>query len=326
MDAPTGYQRPMTTRDMRDDDANGLLVEAADWVVCLTSGAATDDDAARLAAWRARSPAHEAAFREVAGVRSYAVVAKHNKKPPMVSRRAVLAGGTTAALAVMTVGIARPPLGLWPSFAELTADHRTAIGERYALTPVSGVKVEMNSRTALSLIGGGTEGSQGISLVTGEAFVTAEPLAAAFRVEAGAVNASTRGAQFNVQRLDGGVRVACVSGSVECNGGDRPIWLRSNEQVFVASNGATRRSVVDGEKVTAWRRGLLIFEGAPLSQVVDQINLYRSGKIVLANTALGGLEVNAIFHTSRIEEAVPQIEQLLNLHARHLAGGVVVMS
>lgn len=316
----------MTDRTIREDDADDLLVEAADWLVCLTSGAATDEDAARLAAWRATSPAHEAAFREIAGVRSYAAVAKHHKKPAMVSRRAVLAGGGTAAVAVMTFGIANPPLGLWLSFAELTADHRTAVGERYAFAPMSGVKVEMNSRTALSLIDAADRGAGGVSLVAGEAFITAQDLGQSFRVKAGPVSASTRGAQFNVQRLDGGVRVACVTGAVECTGGDRPILLRANEQVFVAANGATRRSAIDADKATAWRRGLLIFEGASLAEVVDQINLYRSGKIVLANAALGGLEVNAVFHTSRIEEAVPQIEQLLNLRARHLAGGVVLMS
>lgn len=316
----------MTDREIREEDADDLLVEAADWLVCLTSGAATDDDAARLAAWRAASPAHEAAFREIAGVRNYAVAAKHNKKPPLVSRRAVLAGGGTAAVAALTLGVARPPLGLWPSFAELTADHRTAIGQRFAFAPVSGVKVEMNSRTAISLLDATRDGANGISLVIGEAFITAEERGTPFRVKAGPVEASTRRASFNVQRLDGGVRIACVDGEVTCRGGDRPLMLRANEQVFVAADGGARRSEIDGAKATAWRRGLLIFEGASLAEVVDQINLYRSGKIVLANTALGGLEVNAIFHTNRIEEAVPQIEQLLNLRARHLAGGVVVMS
>lgn len=316
----------MTDRTIREDDADDLLVEAADWLVCLTTGAATDEDAARLAAWRATSPAHEEAFREIASVRSYAAVAKHHKKPAMVSRRAVLAGGGTAAVAAMTFGIANPPLGLWPSFAELTADHRTAVGERYAFAPMSGVKVEMNSRTALSLIDAAGQGAGGVSLVTGETFVTAEGLGQAFRVKAGAVNASTRSAQFNVQRFDGGVRLSCVTGAVECTGADRPILLRANEQVFVASNGTTQQSTIDGDKATAWRRGLLIFEGAALAEVVDQINLYRSGKIVLASSSLGGLEVNAVFHTNRIEEAVPQIEQLLNLRARYLAGGVVLMS
>jgi transmembrane sensor len=312
----------MTDSAIPDEDDDALLTEAADWLVCLTSGEATDEDAARLASWRAASPAHDAAFRDVAGVRSYAVVAKTTRKPPVIGRRAMLAGGTTAVLAAVTAGIARPPLGLWPSFAELTADHRTLVGERYAFAPVAGVEVEMNSRTALSLLGGG----DGVSLVTGEAFVTASRLGQAFRVEAGPLRASTQGAQFNVQTLADGVRVTCVSGMVDCGGGGQPVQLRANDQVLMASSGRAMRSRIDGQKATAWRRGLLIFEGAPLAEVVDQINLYRSGRIVLTNNAIGALPVNAVFHTDRIEDAVPQIAQLLNLRARHLAGGVVLMS
>ncbi|WP_062064880.1 FecR family protein [Sphingobium baderi] len=316
----------MTDREIQDDDADELLVEAADWLVCLTSGTATQEDAARLEAWRATSPAHEAAFREIAGVHRYAAVAKQHKKPAMVSRRAVLAGGTTAALGAMMFGIARPPLGLWPSFAELTADHRTAVGERYAFAPIQGVNVEMNSRTALSLIDSVAKGAHGVSLVTGEAYVTAAQLGEPFRVKAGSLVVATRAAEFNVQSLEGGVRVACVSGQVECSGTGRPITLRANEQIFVTVDGAIQRSAIDGGKATAWRRGLLIFEGTPLGNVVDQINLYRSGRIVLANASLRTLPVNAVFHTDRIEEAVPQIELLLGLRARDLAGGVVVMS
>lgn len=311
----------MTDAKIRFEDADALLAEAADWLVCLTSGEATEEDAARLATWRATSPAHEAAFRDVAGVRSYAVVASTTKKPSTIGRRAMLAGGTSAALAAVMVGVARPPLGLWPSFAELTADHRTAVGERYVFTPVTGVEVEMNSRTALSLIGG----DHGVNLVTGEAFITASRLGQPFRVEAGRLSASTHDAQFNVQTLADGVRVTCVSGVVNC-GGDQPVRLLANEQMMIASNGRPLRTPIDGRKATAWRRGLLIFEGAPLAEVVDQINLYRSGRIVLINSSIAALPVNAVFHTNRIEDAVPQIEQLLNLRARHLTGGVVLMS
>ncbi|WP_341021130.1 FecR family protein [Brevundimonas diminuta] len=315
----------MTDREIRDDD-DALLVEAADWLVCLTSGEATEDDAARLAEWRAASPAHEDAFREIAGVRDYARVASTTKKPAMVSRRAVL-GGSTGALAVLaTFGLVRPPLGLWPSFAELTADHRTAIGERFAFAPVAGVKVEMNSRTAVSLIAASGDGHQGISLVTGEAFITAATLSEPFQVVAGRMRARASTARFNVQMLAGGVRAACVSGEVACSGGGASVLLRANEQVTFAQDGTASRVRVDGRKATAWRQGLLVFEGAPLADVVDQINLYRSGRIVLTNNAIGSLPVNAVFHTNRIDDAVPQIEQLLNLRVRHLTGGVVLMS
>ncbi|MCG2842822.1 DUF4880 domain-containing protein [Sandaracinobacter sp. RS1-74] len=313
----------MTNRQIRQDDIDdALLVEAADWLVCLTSGEATREDAARLEQWRTTSPAHEAAFREVAGVRSFAQVASRSRKPPAVSRRAVLAGGATAALAVAMIGATRPPFGLWPTYAELTADHRTAVGERFAFAPAAGVKVEMNSRTALSLI----DGDRGIDLVTGEAFVNAADLHRPFRVVAGRLRAAASTAQFNVQTMADGVRIACVGGEVECRGGDAPVTLRANEQMTLMTDGSVRHNRIDAHKATAWRHGLLVFEGAPLSEVVEQLNLYRPGRIVLTNASTGTLPVNAVFHTDRIDDAVAQMQQLLNLRVRHLAGGVVLMS
>lgn len=239
----------------------------------------------------------------------------------MISRRAALTGGVIAAVAV-TTGIARPPLGMWPSFAELNADHRTAVGQRLAIAPTTGVKVEMNSRTAVSLIDSG----RGIRLVSGETFITAKPQKEAFRIESGKLLASTHEAQLNVQALPTGVRIVCISGQVDCEIGGQPAVLHANEQIIIAPDGNIERRIIDGLKATAWRRGQLIFEGAPLAEVVEQINIYRSGRIVLANASLGKLPVNAVFHTDRISDAVLQIEQLLGLQARHLAGGVVLIS
>src|SRR5690606_7993003 len=45
-----------------------ILDEAADWLVLFQSGEATDGDRARLARWRARSAAHEAAWQKAEGV------------------------------------------------------------------------------------------------------------------------------------------------------------------------------------------------------------------------------------------------------------------
>lgn len=313
----------MTNREMQLNSADEILLgEAADWLVCLTSGQATEEDAERLAQWRNTSPAHEAAFQEVAGVRNFAQVASQTRKPPALSRRALLAGGTGGAVLVAMIGATRPPLGLWPNYAELTADHRTAVGERFAFAPVSGVEIEMNSRTAISLI----DEDRGIDLSTGEAFVKVADLSRPFQVTAGRLRAATRTAQFNVQTMAQGVRVTCVSGELECQGGQAPITLQANQQITMAADGSVRRSKVDGHKAIAWRQGLLVFEGAPLSEVVEQVNLYRSGGIVLTNASIGTLPVNAVFHTDRIDDAVGQIQQLLNLRVRHLPGGVVLMS
>jgi transmembrane sensor len=70
----------------------------------------------------------------------------------------------------------------------------------------------------------------------------------------------------------------------------------------------------------------LVFEGTPLSEVVRQVNRYRSGDIVLTNSAIGHRPVNAVLHTGQIDNAVSQIQQLLNLEVRRLPGGVILMS
>jgi transmembrane sensor len=315
-----GAASAMRGRFGPDEADDHLLVEAADWLVRLMSRTATSDDAEQLAAWRAQSPAHDAAFREVAGVRDYAVVAGSTKKP--MSRRALLSAGGGGALALVTgIGLARPPLGLWPSYAELTADHRTSVGGRLAIRPTAGVAVELSSRTAVSL----TDDGHGIRLIAGETYVAAARQGRDFTVEAGRLRIAARDAEFNVQALRSQERVACVRGELRCHAGGQMTTLAANQAVSLSSDGAIRRSAVDAVKESAWRKGLLVFEGTPLAEVVDQINLHRSGRIVLTNSSLENVPLNAVFHIAQIENAVPQIEQLLNIHARHVAGGVVLL-
>src|SRR3546814_18959798 len=102
----------------------------------------------------------------------------------------------------------------------------------------------MNSRTAISLLDTTRDGANGISLVVGEGFITAGARSAPLRVKAGAVEASTRRASFNVQRLDGGVRIACVDRAVTCLRADWPILLLGNEQRF------GRAAIMEGRSQT----------------------------------------------------------------------------
>lgn len=310
----------MTGQGNADGASERLLEEAADWLVGLVSGRATPEDATRLAAWRARSTAHEAAFREVAGVRSYAVIASQSTKP--VDRRTLLAAAGGGALALFAgIGLARPPLGLWPSYDELMADHRTAIGSRLALQPTPGVDVELSSRTAVSLIDDG----HGMRLISGISYVAAGPQAGIFRVRTKGVRIAARDADFNVQALANHERVACVRGTIRCEIAGRLTVLAANQALWLDADGIVRRGAVDAGKESAWRHGLLVFEGTPLGDVVDQINLYRPGRVVLTNARLGELPLNAVFHIAQIDNSIAQIEQLANVHARYVAGGVVLL-
>lgn len=309
------------TQDMTiEDRKDRLLIEAAEWLIQISSGEATRDDAEELARWRAQSTDHDDAFRKVASIHTL-TRAMIDDKGPVLDRRAVLAGGSVLAAVVGAFGIVRPPLSLWPSLAELMADHRTAAGERYAFKPVAGVEVEMNSRTSLSLADAG----RGITLITGEAFVSAHLPNGLFSVETAAGKMTTRSAAFNVRSLNGIVTVACTEGSVDCQLSGAREQIRAGEQLAVSASGDLSRSRIDPGKMAAWRQGLLIFEGTPLADVVEQINLYRPGRIMLTDAALGRRPVNGVFHTNRIENTVAQIQQALGLQIRHLPGGVLLM-
>jgi transmembrane sensor len=302
-----------------------VMLEALDWLVRLDVGATTADVQA-LREWRARSPAHDAAFREVATFRRLAralpepspTVSPFHQRP--VSRRALFAGGGAIAASVAGAALVRPPLGLWPSLAELLADHYTGPGQRFAFAPTSGVTVDMNSRTAVSRTDGG------VRLINGEAFVTVAPRATPFTVAAADAQAITRAAAFNIRSTDAEVCVTCVSGVLESRRSGEAQLIQAGEALTYDRAGRARRPHVDVALAVAWRRGLLIFDGAPLSEVVAEINRYRSGRLVLANPTVATRPVNAVFHTAQIENAVAQIQQLQGVTLTRLPGGVVLIS
>lgn len=299
-------------------DTTPAVAEAVDWLVLLASGSATDADLRALDAWRRAAPENEGSFRLLQGVRP---VGKAMAAQPAVSRRAVLGGGATALAGVAAFGLARPPLGLWPSFAELMADHRTGPGQRLALTPSAGVAMELNSRTSVSRL----SAQDGMQLIEGEAFV-AVARAQPFALQAGDAVVQARNAQFNLETLAGGVRLGCLEGEVRCTANGRSALIRAGGEWRLAANGTTAVGAAAPDSLAGWRNGTLRFDRAPLSEVVEQFNRYRSTPIVLASATVGQRPVSGYFYTSKTGAAVAQLQQLLGLNVRRLPGDVLLIS
>ena len=53
------------------------------------------------------------------------------------------------------------------------------------------------------------------------------------------------------------------------------------------ARGLARVQTVDTQAVVAWREQVLVFNNATLATVVDEINRYRPGMLVLLNRELG---------------------------------------
>jgi transmembrane sensor len=325
-----------TVTDTHEPDA--LLDEALDWIVRLKTGEPTRADVEALQRWREQSVAHEEAFKKAARLFRHAGIAAREladqpieinaaealRRSPSKAlvRRAFLGGAIAAATAGYLV--VRPPLGLWPSLEELSADYRTAKGEHRKIALTSGVSLELNTQTSVALRE--VQNETRIELISGEASVTATPssskpfvmLAANGRITAVEAN-------FNARCLDGVVLVTCLNGAVDVVQGGKEVRLRKSEQVSYSPAGIEASVPVDPAQITAWQAGLLIFRDQPLSEVVDEVNRYRSGKIIITNDDLKRRIVNGTFQISKLDDFVAQVQQLFGAQARPLLGGVVLL-
>lgn len=325
------------TNETPEPDA--LLREALDWIVRLKTGEPTRADVEALQAWRQQSGAHEAAFKNAARVFRHAGVAAleladrraaggvaRSSRTPMpraIGRRAFLGGATAMAAAAAGYAIVRPPLGLWPSLEELSADYRTGKGELRKIAVAPNVSLELNTQTSIALRSASNETR--IELISGEASVVATSAVTPFVLLAANGQISAVKADFNARCLDGAVSVTCLSGSVDVAQGDRTVRIGRAQQVSYSPGGIEASVQVDPGQVTAWQAGLLIFRDRPLADVVEEVNRYRSGKIIITNADLKRRMVNGTFQINKLGDFVPQVQQLFGAQARSLPGGVVLL-
>ena len=83
---------------------------------------------------------------------------------------------------------------------------------------------------------------------------------------------------------------------------------------------------VDTASVSAWRQRMLVFNNIPMSQVIEEINRYRTGKIVLLNARLGASLVQARLSVDRFNDFTSLIQRVYDAKVRYLPGGIVVIS
>ena len=307
-----------------------LWREAQQWVVRLASGQVTAGEGQAFSRWCRQSRLHATAFAQARSVwrelepaaRRVAhreTLAPAGRGRPALARRAFL--GTAAAPGAVYLA-QRPPLGLWPGLAEMGADFHTATGEQREIQLAGDVQVLMNTQTRLSAPAPGA-----LTLHSGEAefaLGSRPPGAAPLRVRAGQGTVVARAGRFNVRSLGDRLCVTCMRGEVEVEYGARTVSLGADQQLAL---GPGERGQVEpaSPAALAWQRRLLVFNKVPLSEVVDEVNRYRRGRLVLMGDALGRNLVQASFPLERLDDVVALIRDAYGASVTHLPGGVVVL-
>ncbi|MCA6109653.1 FecR family protein [Bradyrhizobium cenepequi] len=323
--------------DERSVPHEALRRQAKDWVVHLSTGRVTEADLRALERWRAESPLHAQAYAQACQLwgmlgspletAAYPADRAATIRIPIIDRRigrrAFLGGALAASAAAAGVMVVRPPLELWPGLGELAADYRTGTGEQRKIELADRVSIELNTRTSLN-VGKRTETADNIELIAGEAAVSAGQRPVVVHAAAGQVAASN--AQFTVRSDGAEVRVACLAGMVEVDCRGRMATLRPREQISYAARDLGPIAAVAPEVVAAWRDGLLIFQDEPLAHVIEEVNRYRAGRIILMNATLGERRVSARFKLDRLDAVLIQFQEVFGAKATPLGGGFVVLT
>jgi ferric-dicitrate binding protein FerR (iron transport regulator) len=322
----------MSSRSSVQGHASALHREARDWLLVLTSGCATSNDAAGFKQWCAQSAAHAQAFAETRLLWENLGTAARNlqtreqavAKRGHMTRRAFLGGAVAASAALL---VARSPLHMWPSLPDVMADYRTATGEQRQIEVSPGVVVEMNTQTAMNVRR--SEGrAVGIELLTGEIQLqVSDGYAGAFEVKAlqGGIHAAS-GALCNVRCLDGRVQVTGLDGNIRVAYQGRSESLGRAQQAGYGSDGLSPVAPADTDEAIAWRRRVLVFDDRPLSEVIAEINRYRPGKIILTNDQLASRKVHAQVSLNQLGDVASLIHQAFGASVRSLPGGIVLVS
>jgi transmembrane sensor len=188
------------------------------------------------------------------------------------------------------------------------ADYSTGTGELKTVMLEDGSRVELSAASAISVDFTGT--ARRITLHAGEAFFSvAEDRSRPFVVQAGEVRATALGTAYSVAVTSERTSVAVTEHNVRVHAGGRHVDLGEGD-VIDWENG--RLGIVGRGKANdrlAWRSRQLVFLARPLSEVIAEVNRWRTGNLILRDPQLAQRRITIVIDLKDIEGIDVTLEQ-----------------
>ncbi|BBA32125.1 putative FecR-like transmembrane sensor [Methylocaldum marinum] len=280
-----------------DDDPKPPGTPQADalaWFARLRDSETGAAEREAFAAWRAAKPEHAEAYARVEKLWNSPALSKALARfpaavPPVVVRTPWRKPRRWAAAAsvLLLVGWLAAASGLIDRWR---ADYTTVAGEQRRIALADGSTVILNTDSALAL--DFNDDRRGVRLLAGEAyFEVRSDSARPFVVSTGNTTVRVVGTRFSV-RTGETTSVAVDSGIVACtNGQGAGVRVTAGQRVSISQKTVTPPEQTDAERAFAWLKGRLIFKDRSLADVLDELDRYHPGIIVMANGKLGDSRV-----------------------------------
>jgi transmembrane sensor len=119
------------------------------------------------------------------------------------------------------------------------------------------------------------------------------------------------GTAFDVRLDPGKLSVTLLEGRVRIAGpsprGDRMVEMSAGSRFVAADAADWTVAVVDTVKESSWLQGRLVFDGEPLSAVVDEMNRFSARKLRVADPVVAATPVSGVFKTGQVDAFVAAI-------------------
>ncbi|WP_308845447.1 FecR family protein, partial [Oxalicibacterium faecigallinarum] len=274
-----------------------------EWSVVFSSNEVTAEERANFENWLSADSRHAAAwanvsriFSNVQSLNATAADKALRSKPVSSSRRKVLFGiGLVAGTGILSYTASKSS-----QWQVISADYRTATGERQAMSLPDGTQIVINTASAVNVEFSPLE--RRIVVLRGEILVTTASDNAStsrpFIVETDAGDIRAIGTRFSVRKfedvIEDDVSVHVFEGAVEVgprNSGSKAL-VHAGQQIKFSRDGTNQLQSTD-DIAAAWSDGKLIAERMRLADFLSELSRYRPG-IVRCNHEVADILVSGV--------------------------------
>jgi transmembrane sensor len=331
-----------TAKTLTSPSADSARKVACELILCLASGHITREQMTALRDWLAADRTHQAAFEAERAVWRGLTPLRESLShslaacEPAAARSGVLsiarrhvrwvAAGAALAACLMFFIVAGDVI------TRLRADHVTGIGQVAQFKLPDGSIALLNTDSAISVRYAGSE--RRIDLLRGEAwFKVRKDAAHPFRVHARDGVAEAVGTAFGVRRGDDNVTISVTEGVVAVTA---PEQARPSEPQSVKVSAGLQSSYVrghapgsaaafDAQVALAWRTRHVVIDDMPLRAAIDELNHYRSGRIVLLDGAHGDAHVSGVFAVEQLDQGVAGLAATQGLSVSYVTPYLMIL-
>jgi len=287
-----------------DSDTISLSEQAAEWAVCLSGDQISNKQRADFETWLALDPRHREAYEQIDHLWRSVTPRKQKSR-----------AGIKALLGIVL--LLGSLYGL--SLSEWLADERTGIGEMRRITLTDGSHITLDSDSAANIAFDTQQRriilyrGRLLAEVVPDSLLTPRP----FIVESRDGTARALGTRYTVDQTDHDSIVTVIESQVAVTNRDHPqqsVTLQTGQSIRLNSKRIHLPEAAS-PFAASWIQGRLVYQDAPLDQVIRDLARYREGFLKIDEEA-GRLRFTGVLPIDNPAAALSILENALPIRAK----------